>query len=150
MMINFVVIYVRVLLNLIKQCLYLLRCAANTIYKGKSLLDYHVFVVGPLCIDKPYKGTDMGPRLFYQLLNSLPSNYDFMITFVSEKNQRSMKACKKAGLIILKLPTTIFLIYWCFLCLPVRKQEAISLKKGGVVVVSATLLSQYSDEAFAL
>jgi len=66
-------------------------------WKGRPLNDYEYYVMGQICIAKEYRGQGLFEKLYLQHRQVYGSNYDFIITEVSFRNTRSMRAHEKAG-----------------------------------------------------
>lgn len=66
-------------------------------YQGKPLNDYHFFVMGQVCIDKAYRGQGVFDGMYAQLGKTYAHKYDFVITEVATRNQRSIKAHQRVG-----------------------------------------------------
>jgi GNAT superfamily N-acetyltransferase len=67
------------------------------IYEGKPLMSFHFYLMGQVCIHKNYRGKGVFPLLFQQHKISYGREYDLLVTEISAKNQRSLKAHEKVG-----------------------------------------------------
>ena len=66
-------------------------------YSGKRISDYNYIVVGQVCIDKKYRGQGLLDNCYAEYRNRFKEKYDFAITEIATKNQRSMQAHKRIG-----------------------------------------------------
>jgi len=66
-------------------------------YKGFSLAQAKYMVMGQICIDKPYRSKGIFQKLYLKMSDTLKAEYDFIITEISLKNGRSMRAHEKVG-----------------------------------------------------
>ncbi len=71
---------------------HMLKKLKNVEFDGVPLLFCCLFVYGPVCIDKQYRGQGILEGLFGIMKETLKANYDFGIAFVSLKNPRSLQA----------------------------------------------------------
>lgn len=75
----------------------------NTDYLGQVLSKENSYQYGPICIDKPYRGTEVLPNLFEFSRQQMKDRYPIMITFVNRINGRSFKAhTEKLGMEVIK------------------------------------------------
>ncbi|MGI9543556.1 MAG: GNAT family N-acetyltransferase [Cyclobacteriaceae bacterium] len=70
---------------------------AAAIYKGKLLATYRYFVMGQICIDKPYRGKGVFRGLYKTMRKRFESDYDLVVTEISLRNPRSIRAHEKVG-----------------------------------------------------
>src|SRR5215831_4358933 len=61
-------------------------------WKGRPLNNYEYYVMGQICIAKEYRGKGLFEKLYLQHRQVYGSNYDFIITEVSFRNTRSLRA----------------------------------------------------------
>lgn len=66
-------------------------------YANKKVTDYNYMVVGQVCVDKEYRGQGIFDTLYQNYKNNFASKYDFAITEIAVKNQRSMAAHNRIG-----------------------------------------------------
>ncbi len=66
-------------------------------YKDQSLNNYRYYVMGQICIDKPYRGQGVFEMLYTKHKELMQSNYDFVVTEIATRNTRSIRAHKKMG-----------------------------------------------------
>jgi len=66
-------------------------------YKGKQLNDYRYIVVGQVCIAKAYRGQGLFDRAYAAYRDLLSPKYDFTITEIAFRNQRSLRAHQRIG-----------------------------------------------------
>ncbi|MFN2457647.1 MAG: N-acetyltransferase family protein, partial [Chitinophagaceae bacterium] len=66
-------------------------------YRNERLFAYSFYCMGQICIDKKYRGRGL-VDILYQKHKELYSNqFNFILTQISCKNQRSLKAHEKIG-----------------------------------------------------
>lgn len=68
-----------------------------SVFDGMPLKQRKYFVMGQVCIDQPYRGKRLFRKLYLKLKEQMQSDFDLVITEVSDKNQRSVKAHEKMG-----------------------------------------------------
>lgn len=68
-------------------------------YDGKALRDSNYIVMGQICIHEKYRKTGLFRELYNYMANQLKLKYDYLITEVDIKNQRSLSAHKHFGFI---------------------------------------------------
>lgn len=66
-------------------------------YRGQLLADAAYFVMGQVCIEKDYRGQGLFQKLYEKLKDGLVAHFDLVITEVSLKNPRSIRAHEKVG-----------------------------------------------------
>lgn len=66
-------------------------------FKNLPLNHYRFFVMGQICISKSFRGLGLFDKLYETMKTELNSKFDFVITEVSQHNQRSMKAHQRVG-----------------------------------------------------
>lgn len=67
------------------------------IYNGTPLKNARFFVMGQVCIQKGFRGSGIFKGLYDELKNRMYSDFDYIITDISTRNKRSLKAHKKIG-----------------------------------------------------
>jgi ribosomal protein S18 acetylase RimI-like enzyme len=67
------------------------------LYKGRSLFSYRFYCMGQICIAKEYRGKGIVPMLYNKHKEIYSSQYDFILTEISTRNIRSLKAHEKIG-----------------------------------------------------
>lgn len=65
-------------------------------YKGQALKGNYL-VVGQVCVDEGFRGQKVFDTLYSYLLETHQASYPFLLTEVSQRNQRSIKAHKRVG-----------------------------------------------------
>lgn len=71
----------------------------ETFYRGLTLVRYRSFFYGPICVDRPHRGTGVVQGLFNGLLDRVRGKFDVGVLFVSVNNPRSMHAhTRKLGM----------------------------------------------------
>lgn len=76
---------------MIQQC-------EGLVLNGKPLFSQKLFIPGPICIHKDYRGKDIFINLYQKLFDYLSNEFDIAVTFVSQMNKRSLEAHKKIGM----------------------------------------------------
>lgn len=72
-------------------------------YMGETLTTENSYQYGPVCIDVPYRGKDVLPRLFDFSREQMNRRYPILITFINRINLRSYGAhVNKLGLDVIK------------------------------------------------
>ncbi|HEX8699888.1 MAG TPA: GNAT family N-acetyltransferase [Myxococcaceae bacterium] len=66
-------------------------------YRGKPLRDYRFYVMGQICIDKAHRGKGLFDLLYREHRELYQPRFDFIITEVATRNQRSMRAHERVG-----------------------------------------------------
>ena len=66
-------------------------------YQKQALKNARYFIMGQVCIDKKYRGQGIFKKLYEEMKNRMKSNFDFIITEVAHRNQRSLQAHFKIG-----------------------------------------------------
>ncbi len=66
-------------------------------YQGQSLAQTPYFVMGQICIDKPYRGSEVFQELYQTMKKHMAPHFPYVITEVAVRNPRSLRAHYKAG-----------------------------------------------------
>jgi GNAT superfamily N-acetyltransferase len=66
-------------------------------YKGKRLADWPYFVMGQICIDKPFRGQGIFSGLYQDLKSRLSAHFELVVTEIATRNTRSIRAHEKVG-----------------------------------------------------
>ncbi len=66
-------------------------------FDGRPLRDLRYFIMGQVCVDKPYRGTGAFEGLYGKMRELYAPAYDLLITEVSRSNGRSIRAHAKVG-----------------------------------------------------
>jgi len=66
-------------------------------WKDKLLSSYHYLVVGQVCVAKGYRGQGILDNCYQAYKKHFKEKYDFAITDIVMKNQRSINAHKRIG-----------------------------------------------------
>lgn len=75
----------------------------NTVYLGRTLSIANSYQYGPVCLDKPYRGTGMLASLFDFSRRTMAARFPVLITFINRENPRSLAAHRdKLGLDVIK------------------------------------------------
>ena len=69
----------------------------NLQYKERPLNHYRYYVMGQVCIDKQYRRTGLFDQLYQKHKEIYSPNYDFIMTEVSTRNLRSLRAHERVG-----------------------------------------------------
>lgn len=70
----------------------MLKCVEAVGFHGRRLTDTTMFIYGPVCIDRSFRGHDVLKRLFGRLTASLKGSFDVGVAFVAADNHRSFAA----------------------------------------------------------
>lgn len=70
-------------------------------YRGKPLNDHRFYVMGQICIDKAHRGRGLVELLYHKHRELYQQQFDFIITEVALRNQRSLRAHERTGFQIL-------------------------------------------------
>jgi RimJ/RimL family protein N-acetyltransferase len=84
-------------------------------HNGRSVEDYRYFIMGQVCVAKPFRGQGVFEGLYQCMRRCYGGRYDFVITEVATRNQRSIRAHEKVGFRLLrsyKHGEQWDLIYW--------------------------------------
>jgi predicted GNAT superfamily acetyltransferase len=66
-------------------------------FHDKILSAHKYIVVGQVCVSKGYRGQGILDNCYAEYKNQFKNKYDFAITEIATKNQRSIKAHKRIG-----------------------------------------------------
>lgn len=66
-------------------------------YDGKPLRESRYFVMGQICVEEGFRGKGVFKKLYHQLREQMRTDFDFVITEVSTRNGKSMRAHEKLG-----------------------------------------------------
>lgn len=66
-------------------------------WKNKPFSSYRYYEMGQVCVAKDYRGKGVFEMLYQQHRSSYRDRYDLLVTKVSTKNQRSLRAHEKVG-----------------------------------------------------
>jgi ribosomal protein S18 acetylase RimI-like enzyme len=66
-------------------------------YQGKPLNDHRFYVMGQICIDKAHRGRGLFELLYHKHRELYQQRFDFIITEVAVRNQRSLRAHERVG-----------------------------------------------------
>ena len=66
-------------------------------YRGKRLKDWTYFVMGQVCVAKAYRGQGVFAGLYQEMKRRLASHFDCVVTEISTRNPRSIRAHEKVG-----------------------------------------------------
>jgi hypothetical protein len=80
---------------------YMLSRLTHIDFQGVQITADNSFQYGPVCIDKPWRGSNAFPQLFATMCCGLATKYPIGITFINQINQRSLKAHRKLNLEII-------------------------------------------------
>jgi hypothetical protein len=64
----------------------------DIIFENVPLLTSYLFVYGPVCIDRPYRGQGILEGLFEIMKGTIKADHDVGIAFVAHSNSRSLQA----------------------------------------------------------
>jgi L-amino acid N-acyltransferase YncA len=66
-------------------------------YHGRPLPQYRFYIMGQVCIDKKYRRTGLFDQLYQKHKEIYSTQFDFIVTEVSTRNQRSLRAHERVG-----------------------------------------------------
>jgi len=66
-------------------------------YRNQPLNEYRFYVMGQVCIDKKYRRTGLFDQLYHKHKEIYSNQFDFIITEVSTRNHRSLRAHERVG-----------------------------------------------------
>ena len=66
-------------------------------YNNKKLSEYKYYVMGQVCVDAAYRGKHVFQMLYTQHKRLFEKDFDFVVTEISTRNKRSMRAHEKVG-----------------------------------------------------
>ena len=69
-------------------------------YKGKSLMDHRIYLMGQVCVHPEYRGKGVFDQLYEFHRQQLSPQYDMVATEISTSNPRSMKAHLRMGFVV--------------------------------------------------
>jgi predicted GNAT superfamily acetyltransferase len=70
---------------------------SNVFYQGKPLSSHHFYCMGQICVAKEYRGKGLVKALYQKHKEAYGNEYDFILTEISTRNYRSLKAHQKIG-----------------------------------------------------
>ncbi len=96
-----VIAYALVMLNeagdLIPELFSMFEMFKTLSWKDKPLHHYRYYVMGQVCVHKPYRGQGVFEMLYQKHKEVMQNNYDFVITEIATRNTRSIRAHEKVG-----------------------------------------------------
>lgn len=66
-------------------------------YRGRPLNDYRFYVMGQICIDKAHRGRGLFEQLYHGHRERYRERFDLLLTEVSARNLRSLRAHERVG-----------------------------------------------------
>lgn len=66
-------------------------------YEGKPLREHSYYVMGQLCVAKPYRGRGVVEMMYGLHRNLYSSQYDMMVLTISTENTRSVRVHERIG-----------------------------------------------------
>ena len=72
------------------------------VFQGRPLNAWPYCVMGQICIDKQHRGSGVFAGLYKTMYQRLKDDFDMVVTEVSARNMRSLRAHQKVGFIELK------------------------------------------------
>ena len=100
--IGYVLVMLRDLADEIPVLIPMFQQINNTSYKGQLLNRYKYFVMGQVCIDKAFRGQGVFSGLYKEMIKRMKADFDFIITEISTRNTRSIRAHEKMGFEVVK------------------------------------------------
>jgi GNAT superfamily N-acetyltransferase len=72
-------------------------------HQNRSLKDdWKYFVMGQVCVAKSHRGTGVFAALYEQMRRTMASHFDCIVTAISTRNKRSMRAHEKIGFLVIR------------------------------------------------
>jgi GNAT superfamily N-acetyltransferase len=71
-------------------------------WNSSYLSDYRYFIMGQVCVDQPYRKMGVFRALFQKMAEEMKHDFDFIITEIDDKNQRSLNAHLGIGFLLLR------------------------------------------------
>jgi L-amino acid N-acyltransferase YncA len=68
-------------------------------FRSKTLSAYNYIVVGQVCVAKGYRGQGVLDNCYAEYKKKFKDKYDFAVTEIATKNQRSINAHKRIGFV---------------------------------------------------
>lgn len=69
----------------------------NVMYNGRTLSSHNFYCMGQICIAKDYRGRGLVKELYHKHREIYKDQFDFILTEISSKNERSIKAHQRVG-----------------------------------------------------
>ncbi len=69
-------------------------------YKGKSLMDHRIYLMGQICVHPEYRGKGIFDLLYAFHRQQLSPQYEMVVTEISTSNPRSQRAHAKTGFVV--------------------------------------------------
>lgn len=66
-------------------------------WRGRTLKDWRYFVMGQVCVAKPFRGKGVFQGLYHDMRDRLSAHFDLVVTEISNRNPRSIRAHEKVG-----------------------------------------------------
>lgn len=92
----------------------------SLIYQGRSLRDAAYFIMGQICIEKESRGQGVFGGLYAEMKRQLAEDFEYVITEVSQRNQRSLRAHARVGFKTILEYTADDGEDWAVILLPLR------------------------------
>lgn len=87
------------------------------ICEGKPLQEWAYFVMGQVCVAKAYRGSGVFAGLYQDMQERLSGHFDFIVTEISTRNPRSIRAHEKIGFQTIHEYTDPWEEYWVVVAL---------------------------------
>ena len=75
-------------------------------YKGTPILPDDYFIMGQVCVDKPYRSLGVFAALYKKMQDLMHTHFKYIITEIAETNPRSIRAHEKVGFETLEIYTS--------------------------------------------
>lgn len=66
-------------------------------YDGRPIDDHRYFIMGQVCVDKPFRGSGAFAGMFRKMAELYAARFDFVVTEVACRNARSIRAHERVG-----------------------------------------------------
>lgn len=69
----------------------------SLLWKGEPLNNYSFYLMGQVCIAKPYRGKGLFEAMYHFHRHSYQSQFDLLVTEIATRNHRSLRAHLRVG-----------------------------------------------------
>ena len=66
-------------------------------YEGRPLFDYRFYMMGQICVAKPYRGQGIPDAMYQYHRDAYAKDHDFLLTTISTQNVRSLQTHERIG-----------------------------------------------------
>lgn len=76
-------------------------------FQGRPLKDANFFIMGQVCVAKAYRGQGVFQCLYQEMARRMSPHFDYIITEISRRNPRSVRAHQKVGFVTIREYTAV-------------------------------------------